>query len=210
MSEVFPWSPGVAGLIKADVSLLLTLNGVEVSAAAVTLVEIGSDGDYEFRNLPDATGSDIYWLRVEYLGQRQVYRWPVETRQPQAVVFRQVFKPLPAVLQLGTGDTALPVQLEIEGLAADPTGSTVTFSMRKQSGGAAVIDEADAGNPISVDTVTDPVTSEVTYTATVSYAWTTEDTATAGHYHGWFTLVYPGGGIMTAPPDKRIEIRIYA
>lgn len=209
MSEVFPWSPGVPGLVKADVGLLMTLDGVPASTSALTLVEIGSDGDYEFRGLPDATGSQIYWLRVEYLGQRQVYRWPVETRQPQAVVFRQVFRPLPAVLQIGTGDTALPVQLVIEGLAATPAGATVTFSMRKQSGGDPLVDEADAAL-IDVDEVTDPVTSEVTYTATVSHAFTAEETATAGHYHGWFTVTFPGGGVMTAPPDKRIEVRIYA
>lgn len=209
MSEVFPWSPGIPGLVKANVSLLMTLDGAPTSTGDVTLVEIGSDGDYEFRGLPDATGSQVYWLRVEYLGQRQVYRWPVETRQPQSIVFRARFSPLPTILQVGTGDTALPAQLEIEGLASDPTGSAVTFSMRKESGGDAVID-GSAATLVDVETVTDPVTSEVTYTAIVSYQFTALNTANAGRYHGWFTLVLPGGGIMTAPPDKKIEVRIYA
>jgi hypothetical protein len=80
--------------------------------------------------------------------------------------------------------------------------------MRHARGGTPVIDGA-AAILADIDQVIDPVTAEVTWTATVVYAFTGTDTSTAGEYRAWFTITYPLGGIMTAPPSKDLKVRIF-
>ena len=209
-AEDFIWPLGNSGIVKGDLSIQLYEDGAPVADPGITITEQPNGRDYEFAALPDpAPGSSTaYVLTWEYLGVPGSYAWPLGTRTPQAVEWRQVFRPSPSVWEMGVGDTAIPGQLEVEGLASDPTGSGVTFSMRKRVGGTVVVDEA-AATLADVTEVIDPVTLESTWTAVVTYDFVPADTATAGEYRAWFTITYPGGGVMTAPPAKDIQVAIY-
>jgi hypothetical protein len=210
VSEQFTAPLAAPGVVKADLDPVLYLNGAAIADPGWTLAEAANGRDYTFDDLPDvaAGAGDRYALCWSHLGDSACYLWPQETRTPQAVRWEQRFVPTPEVIRIGTGDTAIPVQLTITGLASDPTGSAVAFSMRRSSGGAAVIDGA-AATLADVDQVVDPVTAEVTWTAEVVYDFTAEDTEVAGEYRSWFTLTFPLGGVMTAPPTRDRKVSIF-
>ena len=82
-----------------------------------------------------------------------------------------------------------------DGTTVNLTGATVRFVMRAQT----------AANPSTnaVATVTN-----VTAPATVSYAFTTTDTATAGRYMGEWHVTFSDASTLTFPTDGYLEITV--
>lgn len=210
MSERFFWPAGVPGIVKGDLSMTLYQDGAPIADPGITVTEQPNGLDYLIDGLPEAAAGSVtvYALTWYFDGHGLNYSWPTITRTPQAVAWRADWRAIPDRLELGAGDLAIPVQLRVSGLAADPTGSAVAFTMRRSSGGAAVVD-AESGAISDIDAEVDPVTGEETWTALLTYSWQDGDTDAAGEYRGWFVVTFPGSLPLTLPPSKSIQVRIY-
>lgn len=214
-SEETPWYPlGEAGLALADLSPQLLLDGDAVADPGMSLVNCnadpecvnGTDRDYRIVGLPDLSAGDsgTYSLTFAHNGAGYTYYWPSRTQTPVSTVNRVSYQVTQNPLELFTGATQPSASLTISGLSADPTGSTVTFSMWTQSGTLAL-----DGVSASVDGV--EALSDGTYELTVTHDWLVAETADSGSYYARFTVTLPGGGIMIAPPaPNRLGVRIYA
>lgn len=201
---------GVGGLLKADFTLALyactSAGCVLDDASAVTVTEQANARDYLIAGLPDAEAGSGTWyeLTAEPNGVPVRYAWPIQTRTPQstsAVVSYRV----PATVEIRAGDTLPAPELAVAGLAADPTGSTVTFSLWRSNGSLAI--DAAAATLVDSDAQADG-----TWTATFAHAWSGVTTATLadGSYYGRFVVTFSGGGVMTLPPAPgRLVVRVH-
>lgn len=90
---------------------------------------------------------------------------------------------------LKVGDTwpLLTARIEYsDGTAPDLTGATATFALRDARGLVVIPETACTVSPS---------------TTTVSYAWTSANTATPGEYTGEFTIHTAGGRVITHPSE---------
>lgn len=209
-AEEFLWPAGTAGIVKGDLAMTLYQNGAPIADPGITVTEQANARDYLIAGAPDAAAgsSTDFCLTWAFDGFFHAYCWPQATRTPQAVVWREDWKAIPERLEMSSGDLAIPAQLRVSGLASNPTGSEVTFSMRKSSGGAAVVD-AEAATIADIDLETDPVTGEQTWAALLTYQWQAGDTDVVGEYRGWFVVTFPGSLPLTLPPSRSLQVRIY-
>lgn len=206
-AEEVTWTTGgEAGLTQGAVNPVLYEDGAPIAIpGSVSLVAQAGDRDYTWTGLPDAVAGSgtLYTLAWDTPGGLiYAYAWPRSTITPQSIVWAQAFAVSVQPLVLGVGDTLPVVQLTVSGLAADPTGATVTFSMgspgvaNKISGAAATLSDIDFDATSS------------TWSATAEYAWSGTNTDTAGSYRGWFSVTFSGGGVMTWPPDRSLGLQI--
>lgn len=209
-AEEFIWPAGASGIVKGDLAMTLYQDGAPIADPGITVAEQANGRDYLIAGAPDAAAgsSTDYCLTWAYDGFNLAYCWPQATRTPQAVVWRADWRAIPDRLEMSAGDLAIPAQLRVRGLSSDPTGSAVTFSMRKASGGVAVVN-AEAATIADIDLETDPVTGEETWTALLTYQWQDGDTDTAGDFRGWFVVTFPGALPFTFPPSRNLVVRIY-
>ena len=201
---------GTTGLVKADFALVLyecTSAGCSVAdSSAVTVTEQANARDYLIAALPDPEAGSGTWyeLTASVDGTPVRYAYPIQTRTPQstsAVVSYRV----PATVEIAAGDTLPAPEVSVAGLAADPSGSTVTFSLWRSNGSLAI----DAAPATLVDS---DAQANGTWTATFQHDWTVVETAALsdGSYYGRFQVTFSGGGVMTLPPAPgRLVVRVH-
>lgn len=207
--ETSPFPLGASGLAKGEVTFQLYLGDLttEVADPGVVLVEDAGTGWYQWTDLPDvAAGGDQYHFRWVYAvtGYSGTHTWPLETRTPQAIVNRVSVQVTQNPLEIAAGATVPSVSSTIRGLAADPTGGSVAFTLWS-SAGVAVLSAVSA-TLSDIDQLSDG-----TWEATVTHDWTTVETAALdGVYYGRFTVTLPGGGVLIAPPAPgRLQVRVW-
>jgi hypothetical protein len=167
---------------------------------------------YELAGLPDAApgSGEAYALSFVRLGVPYAAEWPLvaQTVQPQAVSHQTGFVPTASQLELAAGDLLPFAEATVVGLTSDPTGATVTFTMRGSSG-TAVIDAvaaelADATPYVGHD-------GETRWRALLRYRWASGDTDVADDYQYSFRITFPGSPPrpLTIPPPRSWPARIY-
>jgi len=206
-SEEVTWpTSNEAGLTQPDLSAVLYQDSAPVAIpGGVAVVAHPNGRDYTWTGLPDVaagigTTYELTWDTPG--GSVYQYRWPHETRTPQAVIWTSTFQVAIDPLQVGINDTLPTIQIDVLGLAADPTGAIATFSMRKPSFANKITNAPATIVAIAFDVVTG------TWTATAEYQWVAGDTDTNGLYDSWFTVNFVTGGIMTWPPDRSLNVEI--
>lgn len=214
-AEETPWYRfGTPGLVLADLSPQLLLDGDALPDPGMVLADCSSDPDcvnggatdYRITGLPDLDLGDsgTYSLVWSYNGVSYTYYWPSRTSTPVATINRVSVQITQNPVKLGPGATEPAAGLTIYGLNADPTGSVVTFSMWDQSG-TKVLDG------VSATVVGTEALIDGTYSLTVVHNWLASETASVGSYYARFNITLPGGGVMIQPPERnRLGVEIYA
>lgn len=98
------------------------------------------------------------------------------------------------IKQNDTSPSLQATLLDGDGTAVDLTGATVTFHLRPEAGGSAVVDAS--------------ATVVTAASGIVRYDWIAADTATAGAFHGEFEVTYSDSSVGTFPNDDYIAVEI--
>jgi hypothetical protein len=205
-SDAFPL--GATGVAKGDLTTLQLYQGDITNPVADPGIVLAEDsGWYQWTSLPDVeAGGTQYLLVWEYAttGYGGSYTWPVTTRTPQSIVNRISVQVSQNPLKIVSGATIPSASTRIKGLAADPTGSTVTFTLWTS---AHVVTLSNVSATLSdIDQLADG-----TWEADVTHDWTIGETgALSGWYYGKFTLTLPGGGVLIAPVESSgLQVRVF-
>ena len=219
-----------AGLEVGDVAIVYKVDGVETADPGATMTE-GTTANgwtsYELAGFPDAvsSGGTFHRYSVEILAPTGnptcAHYWPTDPPPEARLVYNPAFDLPPGVGDLHVGDTLPWLDLAVTGLAADPTGSTVTATIYRLPSGIVTALAAEPAEVVSgsVSSYQAPPTSATAWRAVFRYRWTATDTTTlgAGQYFVRFTVTLPTSTcgpdedeacVITLPPARQTTLRI--
>lgn len=219
-----------AGLVVGDVAIVYKIDGDETADPGATLTE-GTTANgwtsYQVGGFPSAesVGGTFHRYSVEILAPignpTCAHYWPTDQPPEARLVYNPSFDLAPGIGDLHVGDTLPWLDLSVSGLAANPTGATVTATLYRLPSGVvtALADETAEVVTGSVVSYQAPPTGATAWRAIFRYRWSALDTTTlgAGQYYARFTVTLststcgPAADeacILTLPPARQAALRI--
>jgi hypothetical protein len=213
-AEEWTCSFRTSGLVKGDLSLVYLVDGTSTAAPSWTLAaRSGSDGWYHYwiAGFPDADpgATTEYSASITAAdGTLCSHDWPSEPQAAQPLVYNPTFDVPPGSRFVAVGDLLPWFDLLVTGLASDPTGATVEFTLYDINTGEAVESITDATAEIvagSAESYTVQPSGVTAWRATLRYRWTDGDTDTAGDYYGRWRVTFAAS---TCGPDEDEPCRL--
>lgn len=213
-----------SGLAIGDVAVTYLVDGVETADPGATLTEVSTANGYTTYTVggfPDASEATGYSVTVTPPAGNgwcnHAWRGTIASR----LIYNPTFDLPPGMGDLHVGDSLPWLDLTVSGLAADPTGSTVTVTLYRLPSGiaTAMADEEAEVVTDSAESYHVPPSGATAWRAVLRYRWTSTDTATlgAGQYFVRFTVVLPVHNcgpdhdepcVITLPPARQTTLRI--
>lgn len=210
------WNPAITGLTTGGVTIYLDREDPSTasdlasqSVAAITITEVGSTGRYYVDGLPGYDPGDDYnyILTICYGGSCWQSNYPPRTLAAANIVWGNLVSVQQGTTRYAVGATLPDVELIAKGLGQNPTGSTITFTVKSLDGQTTIIN-AEAGSISGITETVDEDDGTSTWSATLTYDVTATLTATAGNYLGRFTVTFADAEVLPLPVDRSMTIEV--